>query len=110
MLDCIHLQLDVKVFVPCCSTLALHQRGGKKLKNYQGLKCEELGMHILHANLQASVWLQDSVTICTDPVTLRWQQLEDGHYVPVVSKGPACTTEAVVELVNCPCVQWMVLL
>ena len=35
-----------------------------------------------------------------DPVTLGWQQLEDGHYVPVVSKVPA-VPEAVVELVKC---------
>ena len=93
----------------------------KKLKGHQGVEkllptqgC--IIEHILRAHLQASVWLQDLVArpIILDPVTLGWQQLEDGHYVPVVSKVPAAP-EAVVELVQCLCVcrqqvQWAVLL
>ena len=41
--------------------------------------------------------------ILLDPVTLGWRQLEDGHYIPVISKFPAAP-EAVVELVKCSCV------
>ena len=54
------------------------------------------------AHLQANIWLQDLVARPTllDP---GWQQLGDGHYVPVVSKVPA-VPEAAVELVNCSCV------
>jgi hypothetical protein len=61
--------------------------------------------HILCAHLQANIWLQDLVAVPTtpDPVTLGWRQLEDGHYVPVVSKVPAVPA-AVVELVKCSCV------
>ena len=82
----------------------------KKLKGHQGVEkllptqgC--IIEHILRAHLQASVWLQDLVArpIILDPVTLGWQQLEDGHYVPVVSIVPTAP-EAVVELVKCSCV------
>ena len=52
-----------------------------------------------------SKWLQDLVPtpILLDPVTLGWRQLEDGHYVPEVSKVLAAP-EAMVELVKCSCV------
>ena len=76
-------------------------QGVEKLFSMQGCITE----HILHANLQANIWLQDLVArpILMDPVTLGWRQLQDIHYVPVVSKVPA-TPEAVVELVKCSCV------
>ena len=92
------------------SAKALRWHMFKKLKGHQGVEkllptqgC--IIEHILRAHLQASVWLQDLVArpIILDPVTLGWQQLEDGHYVPVVSIVPAAP-EAVVELVKCSCV------
>ena len=92
------------------SAKALKWHMFKKLKSNQGVEkllptqgC--ITEHILCTHLQASVWLQDLVArpIIQDPVTQGWQQLEDGHYVPVVSKVPAAP-EAVVELVKCLCV------
>ena len=92
------------------SAKALRWHMFKKLKGHQGVEkllptqgC--IIEHILRAHLQASVWLQDLVArpIILDPVTLGWQQLEDGHYVPVVSIVPAAP-EAVVELVKCSCI------
>ena len=76
-------------------------QGVEKLFPTQGCITE----HIFHAHLQANIWLQNLVVrpIQLDPVTLGWQQLEDSHYVSVVSKVPA-TPEAVVELVKCSCV------
>jgi len=79
----------------------------KKLKSNQGVEklfpaqgC--ISEHILCAHLQANVWLQDLVArpILLDPTTLGWYQLEDGHYLPIVSKVPVAP-EAVVELVKC---------
>ena len=92
------------------SAKALRWHMFKKLKGHQGVEkllptqgC--ITEHILRAHLQASVWLQDLVAkpIILDPVTLGWRQLEDGHYIPVVSKVPAAL-EAVVELVKCSCI------
>jgi len=82
----------------------------RKLKSNQGVEklfptqgC--ITEHILRAHLQANIWLQDLVArpILLDPTTLGWRQLEDGHYVPLVSKVPVAP-EAVVELVKCSCV------
>eukprot|EP00918_Siedleckia_nematoides_P094097 GHVU01206553.1.p1 GENE.GHVU01206553.1~~GHVU01206553.1.p1 ORF type:complete len:294 (+),score=30.02 GHVU01206553.1:592-1473(+) len=76
-------------------------QGVEKLLSTQGCITE----HIFHAHLQANIWLQDvvAVPILLAPLTLGWRQLEDGRYVPVVSKVPAAP-EAVVELVKCACV------
>lgn len=53
--------------------------------------------HILCAHLQAYVWLQDLVArpILLDLTTLGWHKLENGKYVPTISKIPAAP-EAVV--------------
>jgi len=89
---------------------ALRWHTFKRLKGRQGVeklfptqRC--VTEHILWAHLQASVWLQDLVASphLLDPATLGWNQLEDGHYVPVVSQIPAAP-EAVMELVKCSCV------
>ena len=63
------------------------KQGAEKLFPTQGCITE----HILRAHLQASVWLQDleARPNLLDPTTLGWHQLEDGHYVPVVTKFPA---------------------
>jgi hypothetical protein len=92
------------------SAKALRWQMFKQLKGNQGVEkllptrgC--ITEHILRAHLQANIWLQDllAIPILLDPVTLGWRQLEDGRYVPVVSKVPAAP-EAVVELVKCSCV------
>src|SRR5260221_9825839 len=77
------------------------KQGIDKLVPTQGCITE----HILRAHLQANIWMQDLVAVpnLPDPVTLGWRQLEDGHYVPVISKVPL-VPEAVVELVKCSCV------
>jgi hypothetical protein len=75
-------------------------QGVEKLPPTEGAMIE----HILHAHLQANVWVQDlrRKPNLLDPTTLGWSQEEDGSRLPIVSKVPPAP-EAVVELVRCGC-------